>query len=144
MTTRRGKGGKDRVVPIGLRALQWTSHYLREVHPQLASRTGATTLFISNHGRPLCRNNLSAIVRGYLNRVGIQQRGSCHLLRHTAATLMMQHGADLRSLQLLLGHERLDTTQIYTHVTITRLKQVHDQTHPAQQPPNLPKGSESS
>jgi site-specific recombinase XerD len=79
-------------------------------------------LFVSCHGRPLGRNNVSAIVKSYMLAAGINKRGSCHLLRHTTATLMMENGADLRSLQLLLGHERLNTTQIYTHVSIQRLK----------------------
>ena len=73
---------------------------------------------------------MSAIVRGYLDDVGINRRGSCHMLRHTAATLMLEGGADLRSLRIMLGHENLNTTQIYTHVTIQRLREVHEKTHP--------------
>ena len=76
-------------------------------------------------------NYVSNLVKGYLNGIGIEYRGSCHLLRHTAATLMMENGADLRSLQEFLGHARLNTTQIYTHVSIKRLKEVHRKTHPA-------------
>ena len=76
-------------------------------------------------------NALSKLVREYLVGIGITQRGACHLLRHTAATLMMENGADLRSLQQFLGHARLNTTQIYTHVSIKRLQEVHRKTHPA-------------
>ena len=92
------------------------------------------------HGREFQPTNLSAVVKRYLLAAGITKPGSCHLLRHTAATLMMENGADLRSLQMYLGHARLNTTQIYTHVSITRLQQVHDKTHPAR--PDKP--SESS
>jgi site-specific recombinase XerD len=80
------------------------------------------------------------MVRGCLLAVGITKRGSCHMLRHTAATLMLENGADLRSIQTLLGHQNLNTTQIYTHVTIQRLREVHDKTHPAK--PDTPKGDE--
>ncbi len=78
---------------------------------------------------------MSLLVRGYLDRAGITKRTSCHLLRHTTATLMMASGADLRSLQELLGHARITTTEIYTHVSIRRLQEVHDRTHPANRPP---------
>jgi len=126
-----GKGRKDRVVPIGKRALSWIEKYCADVRPELASRSNSTELFISKNGRPLGRNNLSEMVKAYLRGAGIKKRGSCHLLRHTAATLMMENGADLRALQMFLGHEKLNTTQIYTHVSITRLKEVHEKTHPA-------------
>ena len=75
--------------------------------------------------------SLSILVRGYLNAAGIKKPGSCHMLRHMTATLMLENGADLRSLQTLLGHASLNTTQIYTHITIDRLRTVHDATHPA-------------
>lgn len=131
VTIRQGKGRKDRVVPIGERALSWITKYSLDVRPTLVSQTNEASLFVSRRGRPLGRNNLSALVKGYMLRAGIDKRGSCHLLRHTAATLMMENGADLRSLQMFLGHKRLNTTQIYTHVSIQRLQEVHRRTHPA-------------
>ena len=136
LTVRQGKGRRDRVVPIGTRALTWLAKYLEEVRPLLIERVPADgfshTLFVSFRGLPFNRTNISALIRGYFDKAGIERPGSCHLLRHTAATLMLDAGADIRSLQLLLGHEHLNTTQIYTHVSIPRLQEVHARTHPAE------------
>jgi integrase/recombinase XerD len=131
ITIRQGKGRKDRVVPIGRRALSWLEKYLADVRPQLVEQSSSAKLFVTSTGRPLGRTHLSAVVRRYIIAAGIEKPGSCHLLRHTAATLMMEAGADLRSLQLMLGHARLNTTQLYTHVSIQRLSEVHERTHPA-------------
>ena len=131
---RQGKGKKDRVAPIGKRALMWLEKYIHDVRPQLVARTNTNTLFVSCNGRGIHRTNISGIVRRYRRRAGLKA-GSAHLLRHTAATLMLENGADLRSLQMFLGHERLNTTQLYTHVTIARLKEVHERTHPARLDP---------
>lgn len=133
---RQGKGHKDRVVPIGERALAWLDKYLADVRPSLVARTGTTSLFVTHSGRTFGRESLIYLVRQYLLKGGITCRGACHLLRHTAATLMLENGADLRSLQLYLGHARLNTTQIYTHVSIGRLKEVHRKTHPADRHPD--------
>jgi integrase/recombinase XerD len=129
VTIRQGKVRKDRVVPIGERALQWIERYLSDGRPALLSAP-STTLFLTTLGNAFHPNNLTALVRSYLTAVGITKRGSCHMLRHTTATLMLEGGADLRSIQSLLGHEQLNTTQIYTHVTIKRLREVHKRTHP--------------
>lgn len=131
VTIRRGKGNKDRVVPVGKRCLTWLEKWTADVRPELVNQSSAQALFVSKNGKRLGPNYVSNRVRRYLQRVGITQRGACHLLRHTAATLMMENGADLRSLQMLLGHARLNTTQIYTHVSIQRLQEVHRKTHPA-------------
>ena len=131
MMIRQGKGRKDRVVPVGERALQWLRKYLTDVRPRLARHSNETALFLSVRGNRIHVNHLSYVVRRYVLRAGITRRGSCHMIRHTTATLMMEGGADLRALQQLLGHSRLDTTQIYTHVSIQRLKEVHARTHPA-------------
>ena len=104
VTVHQGKGKKDRVVPIGQRAISWVNKYLADVRPTLVSESGVTNLFVTNKGRAIHPNQLSGQVRKYLLQIGITHRGACHLLRHTAATLMMEAGADLRSLQLFLGH----------------------------------------
>jgi len=134
LTIRQGKGRKDRVVPVGERALSWLNKYLLDVRAQLVTESNETVLFVSKKGRRLGRNHVSYLVRRYLDQAGISKKGSCHLLRHTTATLMLENGADLRALQMLLGHARLNTTQLYTHVTIQRLKEVHARTHPAGRP----------
>ena len=126
---RQGKGRKDRVVPIGKRALQWIEKYLADGRPALTDED-TDTLFPTTRGNRFHPVNLSSLVRSYLDAAGIHRRGSCHMLRHTTATLMLEGGADLRSIQSLLGHESLNTTQIYTHITILRLREVHEKTHP--------------
>ncbi len=131
LTVRSGKGKKDRVVPIGTRALTWIENWIDDIRPDLVNESSAESLFVSKNGRRLGSNYMSNLVKRYMTSIGIEYRGSCHLLRHTAATLMMENGADLRSLQQFLGHARLNTTQIYTHVSIQRLQDVHRKTHPA-------------
>jgi integrase/recombinase XerD len=136
---RQGKGKKDRVVPIGDRAIGWLQKYIADVRPDLVANTEPHPyLFVTATGKPISRSLLPLLVKRYMKAAGINKPGSCHLLRHTAATLMMENGADLRSLQLYLGHARLSTTQIYTHVSIGRLKEVHDKTHPASAKPEDP------
>jgi integrase/recombinase XerD len=128
---RQGKGKKDRFVPIGRRALAWIDKYLAEVRPKFLTDARTTTLFLSSRGGPLQSNQLSALVRKYLEQAGIAKPGACHLFRHTAATLMLEGGADVRYIQAFLGHNSLATTQIYTHVSILKLREVHERTHPA-------------
>ncbi len=124
---RQGKGSKDRVVPLGERAAYWVERYLREAEGRPVELEGEVLFPLDK----TYRHALSIMVRRYLDRAGIEKPGACHLLRHTAATLMLQHGADVRSIQEMLGHARLSTTQIYTRVTIVELKKVHAATHPA-------------
>jgi integrase/recombinase XerD len=129
ITIRKGKGGKSRTVPVGQRALQWIEKYCSDVRPGLLTEP-TSTLFLTTRGNSFHPNNLSALVRRHFVAAGITKPGSCHALRHTAATLMLEGGADLRSIQTLLGHQRLNTTQIYTHITIKHLREVHAKTHP--------------
>ncbi len=131
VTVRQGKNKQDRIAPIGKRALSWLEKWQQDVRPDLTLRSSDNGLFVSTRGKRLNREFVSAMVRRYMLLAEITKPGACHLLRHTAATLMMENGADLRSLQMFLGHKKLNTTQLYTHVSIQRLKDVHDKTHPA-------------
>lgn len=126
----RGNGAKDRYVPIGERALFWVRLYLGLVRP-LFTRENCDTLFLSSVGTALCPDWLCRKVRAYLRGVSIQKRGSCHLLRHSVATLLLEGGADIRYVAEMLGHARLETTQRYTRVSIDRLRSVHARCHPA-------------
>jgi len=128
---RSGKGGKDRFVPIGERALFWLRLYLELARPALAEQRSSDILFISSEGTPVCPDWLSRRVRRYLGVAGIDKQGSCHLLRHTVATLLLEGGADIRYVAELLGHVRLETTQRYTRVSIDALRSVHAASHPA-------------
>lgn len=128
---RLGKGKKDRMIPIGERAIAWIEKYLREVRPALATTPDDGTLFLTQDGTPFVLTRLSHIVKGCLDRAGIQKGGGCHLFRHTMATLMLEGGADIRYIQQMLGHVSLETTQIYTQVSIRQLKIIHTATHPA-------------
>ena len=131
VTIREGKGKKDRVIPIGERAVAWLDKYLDQARPRLAAEPDDMTLFLTVQGEPLGRTTLSYIIRQYVEGARIGKRGACHLFRHTMATLMHEGGADIRFIQQMLGHARLDTTLIYTHVSIRMLKQIHSATHPA-------------
>ena len=130
LSIRQGKGNKDRVVPLGERARSWLEKYRDEVRPQLVSGRDEATLFLTIHGTGFEPKRLSERVRNYVKKAGIAKQGSCHLFRHTAATLMLEGGADIRFIQAMLGHESLETTQVYTRVSITKLAEIHAATHP--------------
>jgi integrase/recombinase XerD len=132
LRVRLGKGRKDRVVPVGLRALQWVEKYLDDVRPLLLVGTGQQALFISGYGEPFNKDFLSRKVMSYFRKAEIGRRGGPHLLRHTCATHLLEGGADIRYIQQLLGHEKLETTAIYTEVNITQLQEVHERCHPAE------------
>jgi len=127
---RHGKGKKERIVPIGGRACAWVNQYLSDSRRQLVVDPAEPSLFVSDHGRRFHPQFLSRIVRSHVERAGIEKAGSCHLFRHTVATLMLENGADIRFIQQLLGHAEISTTQIYTQVSVKALKEVHERTHP--------------
>ena len=133
---RQGKGKKDRFIPIGERALAWIAKYLADVRPELEI-ADIHTLFLDEAGQKMDPHRISRAVRAYVERSGVNKRGRCHLFRHTMATLMLENGADIRFIQQMLGHSMLSTTEIYTHVSILKLKQVHTLTHPAKLPEHV-------
>lgn len=131
ITIREGKGRRDRTVPIGERALVWVDQYLSSVRLKVADETDPGVVFLTSTGASFTPNHLSCLVRNHIRAANIAKKGACHVFRHTMATHMLERGADIRYIQEMLGHARLDTTQIYTHVSIRKLKQVHTRTHPS-------------
>lgn len=125
-----GKGGRERLVPIGEEALAWIERYLVEARPLLAQEGAVDVLFPSRLGRPMTRQTFWHRIKGHAACAGIVKPLSPHTLRHAFATHLLNHGADLRVVQLLLGHSSLSTTQIYTHVARERLKHLHAEHHP--------------
>jgi integrase/recombinase XerD len=125
-----GKGAKERLVPLGEEALQWTARYLNDARPGLVKGRGAEALFVTNRAVPMTRQAFWHIITRYARTAGIAQNVSPHVLRHAFATHLLNHGADLRVVQMLLGHSDISTTQIYTHVARERLKQLHRAHHP--------------
>lgn len=128
---RLGKGKKDRLIPIGERALLWVEKYVTEVRPQLVMEPDGGVMFLTGEGQQLAPRHLSHVVTGYVDAAGIAKKGSCHLFRHTMATLMLEGGADTRFIQQMLGHESLESTQLYTQVSIRKLQDIYLATHPA-------------
>ncbi len=127
---REGKNRKDRVVPVGERALAWVGKYLEESRPQLMVPPDDGVLFLSPKGRPFTAGALTSRLGRILRASGVKKAGAVHIFRHTMATHMLEGGADTRYIQHMLGHESLSTTQIYTRVGISQLKAIHDATHP--------------
>jgi integrase/recombinase XerD len=127
---REGKGRRDRVVPMGARAFAWLEKYINEARPELVL-ADSKALFVTDFGDPVPGDYVAARVKRYMALAGIARLGAAHLLRHACATHMLENGADIRYIQALLGHTNLNTTQIYTHVSIDKLKAIHEATHPA-------------
>jgi integrase/recombinase XerD len=132
VTVRKGKGKKDRVVPLGAHGAHWFNRYMREVRPRLLLDARQQALFLTAYGEAFNPDVLSYMVSDWLRAAGVA-KGSCHLLRHTCATHMLEGGADIRYVQQLLGHEDLKTTAIYTQVSIRQLIEVHTRCHPSGQ-----------
>jgi integrase/recombinase XerD len=125
-----GKGNKERLVPLGEIALDWLQQYLLESRPDLLQGTVSEDLFPTKRGKAMTRQAFWYLIKRYAKQAGIEKELSPHTLRHAFATHLLNHGADLRVVQLLLGHADLSTTQIYTHVAKERLKSLHAQYHP--------------
>ena len=129
--TARGKGAKERLVPIGDEAASWVSRYVRDARPTLVGRRPSHRLFVNARGGgALSRLGVWKILKGYGVQAGISRRLSPHVLRHSFATHLLDRGADLRAIQMMLGHADLSTTQIYTHVLEARLRALHERFHP--------------
>ncbi|MGH9576427.1 MAG: site-specific tyrosine recombinase XerD, partial [Terriglobales bacterium] len=125
-----GKGGKDRLVPIGEEGVGWLQRYLDEGRGTLLKRALSDFLFVTARGGPMTRQAFWYLIKRYARQAGIYKPLSPHTLRHAFATHLVNHGADLRVVQLLLGHSDITTTQIYTHVARARLKELHARHHP--------------
>jgi integrase/recombinase XerD len=128
----RGKGQKDRYVPIGSRALAWIARYVDQAREKLCVDPNEQTLFLTVEGKPLHPDSLTEYASRYIKQSGVNKSGACHIFRHSMATAMHDGGADIRTIQAILGHERLDTTQIYTRVGLKKLLETHARTHPAE------------
>jgi integrase/recombinase XerD len=125
----RGKGGKERLVPLGGAARRWTERYRSEVRPRLVK--GSTeSLFLTGRGAPFSRQGVWKLLRRYAAGAGLVSRVAPHVLRHSFATHLLERGADLRSVQMMLGHSQITTTQIYTHVSREKIRRLYDRFHP--------------
>lgn len=132
ITIREGKGRKDRVVPCGKRAQRWVRRYLDEARPELALEPDDGVLFLSNLGEAIGPSRLSQFVSEYIKAADIGKGGSVHTWRHSCATSLLEAGMDIRQIQVLLGHQELRSTAIYTQVSIKKLQELHALMHPAE------------
>lgn len=131
LTVTHGKKHRQRIVPISDRALDWIQLYWQRVRPTFANLGGCDYLFLANNGKQFLPNKLSDLVAKYVKQAGFTRHGACHLFRHATATLMLDNDADIRHVQVMLGHASLSTTQIYTHVSQKKLHAVYAKTHPS-------------
>lgn len=128
-----GKGSKERVIPIGSEAVHWLKRYWSKARPHLAKQFSQSILFLNNRGRKLSRMGVWKILQFYVQKAGIKKKVYPHTFRHCFATHLLEGGADLKAVQEMLGHADISTTEIYTHLDTSYLKQVHKEAHPREQ-----------
>ena len=125
-----GKGRKERIVPVGQSALGWLGRYIEQARPVFLKKKTSNALFLNRSGEGFTRQGLWKLIKKYAKMAGLERKVHPHTFRHSFATHLLEGGADLRSVQIMLGHADISTTQIYTHVTRERLKEVHKRFHP--------------
>lgn len=125
-----GKGNKERIIPIGEIAVEYISDYLKETRPKLVRNNKTKNLFLNSRGKSMSRQGFFKILASYGEKAGIKKHLSPHTLRHSFATHLLENGADLRSVQEMLGHSDIATTEIYTHLSIRHIKKIYDKSHP--------------
>jgi integrase/recombinase XerD len=128
---RQGKGKKDRYVPIGRRALAWVEKYLKEGRPQLGKNQNHNALFVGAHGQRVIPGRLAGHIGLLIRKARLGKSGSCHVFRHSFATALMDNGCDIRHIQTMLGHVKLETTAIYLHLSLQDVKAAHEKFHPS-------------
>ena len=130
----RGKGNRERVIPLGDQARKYLEIYLRDVRPDLVESSDNSIVFLNRNGEKMTRQGLWKIIKGYGQQLGMASQLTPHTLRHSFATHMVEKGADLRSVQMMLGHSSISTTEIYTYLTKDKVKKMYDQYHPRSNP----------
>lgn len=125
-----GKGNKERIVPVGKTAIEWLNNYLKSGRSKLLGKRASGFVFVGRAGMPLTRQRFWQLFNTYSNSAGIKSKVSPHVLRHSFATHLLEGGADLRAVQMLLGHSNISTTQIYTHLKLQHLRTIHKKYHP--------------
>ena len=144
LMVRRGKNGQGRLLPLGHRGTKWSRHYLKKGRDALLKNGTSDSLFLTVNGTGMSLSLINPTLKKYFSAAGVKKTGCSHLFRHSMATLMLKNGADIRVVQEILGHNKISTTQLYTHLNIEHLKLIHQATHPASTKDNRQQGTATS